>query len=1326
MSSAWRVVLARAGCLLVLTGLLAACGGGGGGADPAGGGATVSATTITTQPVSLAVSDGQAASFAVTVSGSSPLSYQWQANGVAIAGATSESYAQPAASLADNGTRYTVTVSNGAGSANSTAATLTVNPIPAAITAAPQPVTVTAGQPASFSVTTTGSAPVALQWTRDGADIASATTASLTLAAVTLADNGARFAVRASNAGGSVTSPEALLTVAPIAAGIVTQPASLTASVGQSVLFSVVASGSEPLSYQWRRDGVPIPGATTASYSLAAVALADGGAQFTVAVSNAGGTVISAAAVLTVAAVPPTITTQPQPQIVTDGASATFNVVASGTPPLVYQWRKNGTPLGSNAPTLTLAAVTTGDSGATITVTVSNPSPSTATSNGALLTVAPRAPAITVQPQPQTAADGSTATFSVTATGTAPLHYQWKRNGTNVGADGPSYTTPALTLTDSGASYTVVVSNAAATSATSTAASLTVTPIAPSITTQPQPQTAADGSTATFGVTATGSAPLHYQWKRNGTNVGTDSASYTTPALTLANDGASYVVVVSNAAATTATSIAASLTVTPIPPSITTQPQPQSVSAGSTATFTVTATGSAPLHYQWKRDGTSVGADSASYTTGVLGTGDSGASFTVLVSNVSSTTATSNAATLTVAATDLQILAGAIGGTGYYDGTGGAARFYNPFGIATDSSGNAYIADQSNHLIRRVTPTGVVTTLAGSPGAASFVDGTGTAARFNTPTDLTVYEPTPGDVRLYIADSGNNRIRQLVVATGAVTTLAGSVAGSADGSGSSAHFRSPSGITLSGGQLFVADTNNQTLRLVTLAGVVTTWAGSAQQSGSTDGNGSSARFNGPLGLAADVAGTLYVADCSNNIIRSVSSTQDVTTLAGTPGVSGNVDGAPSAARFRCPSGLVVDGNGSNLYVADSNNRTVRRIPLPSGNVSTYAGTPGAGGTAGADGAIDGPVGTARFGQPYGLALDPLGNLLLTDATNSEIRQIDLSNDVVATLAGSIGGRGYADGTGTSARFNDPHNVALDADGNLYVSDHGNVVIRKITPGGVVSTLAGNPGVAGSANGTGSAARFGGPRGLSVDSAGNIFVADAANNTIRRITPQGVVTTLAGSPIASGFVDGTGAAARFSNPVGVVVDGNGNVYVSDYNNNAIRKITPAGVVTTLAGGGPSLPGTTDGTGTAARFRGPRGVAIDGMGNVIVADRDNGTIRLVTPGGDVSTLAGLGGNSGYADGTGSSARFNWPNTPAVDAAGNIYVPDANNSAIRKITPLGVVTTVVGHPPPGALRTVVLGALPGGLNGPSGVVVIPGTPIRLIIAESAENALLIATLP
>ena len=454
----------------------------------------------------------------------------------------------------------------------------------------------------------------------------------------------------------------------------------------------------------------------------------------------------------------------------------------------------------------------------------------------------------------------------------------------------------------------------------------------------------------------------------------------------------------------------------------------------------------------------------------------------------------------------------------------------------------------------------------------------------------------------------------------------------------------------------------------------------------------------------------------------MSSTADVTTLAGTAGTYGSTDGTtPATARFSCPGGLAVDGTGSNLYVTDTGNRTIRSITLPAGNVSTYAGAAGVSGT------IDGAVAAARFGAPYGLARDPSGNLLVTDAGNSEIRRINLSGAVVSTAAGSVGGIGYMDGTGAAARFNDPHNVALDGAGTIYVSDHGNCVIRKVTTAGVVSTFAGSAGNCGTADGTGSAARFGGPRGLTVDSGGNVFVADSANNSVRRITPGGAVTTFAGSTSGvAGYVNDVGTLAQFNNPVGVAVDSGGNIAVSDFNNNVIRSISPLGVVTTLAGSATGLAGTADGVGGSARFSGPRGVAVDNSGNVVVADRDNGTVRLVAPDGTVSTLAGLAGSPGYANGQGSSARFNWPNTPAVDAAGNMYIPDANNSAIRKITPAGLVSTVVGQPPPGSVATVVLGALPAGLNTPSGVAVIPGTPVRLVITDSAENALLLATIP
>jgi len=270
---------------------------------------------------------------------------------------------------------------------------------------------------------------------------------------------------------------------------------------------------------------------------------------------------------------------------------------------------------------------------------------------------------------------------------------------------------------------------------------------------------------------------------------------------------------------------------------------------------------------------------------------------------------------------------------------------------------------------------------------------------------------------------------------------------------------------------------------------------------------------------------------------------------------------------------------------------------------------------------------------------------------------------VTTIAGSD--PGYADGTGTAARFHSPTGIAVDGSGNLYVVDHQNSRIRKITPTGVVTTLAGS--TEGYADGTGAAARFHRPWGITIDGSGNLYVADLYNNCIRKVTPAGVVTTLAGS--TEGYADGTGTAARFDLPHGVAVDGSGNLYVGDYGNFRIRKVTPAGVVSTIAGG----RGYADGTGMAAKFDGPRGVALDGSGNLYMGDSENHRIRKVTPGGLVTTVAGS--DRGYADGTGTAAQFSGPHGVAVNGSGNVYVVDQLNHRIRKVTPAGVVTTIAG---------------------------------------------------
>jgi sugar lactone lactonase YvrE len=606
---------------------------------------------------------------------------------------------------------------------------------------------------------------------------------------------------------------------------------------------------------------------------------------------------------------------------------------------------------------------------------------------------------------------------------------------------------------------------------------------------------------------------------------------------------------------------------------------------------------------------------------------------------------------------------------GSANGTGPGAQFNEPYGVAADTSGNVYVADAANHIIRKIDSAGNVTTLAGSAGNPGSADRTGSAAQFNFPQAVAV--DTSGNV--YVADTNNNTIRKIDSA-GNVTTLAGSpgVTGSADGTGSAAQFNFPSGVAVdTSDNVYVADQGNSTIRQITSGGVVTTLAGSAGNFGSADGTGSAALFNAPSGVAVDTSGNVYVADTVNGTIRKVTSAGVVTTLAGSPGNLGSADGTGSAALFAGPSSVAVDSSG-NVYVADTYNNTIRAI-TPAGVVTTLAGS-----AAAFPGNVDGTGGAARFNSPSGVAADSSGNVYVADTFNDTIRKITTPGGVVTTLAGSAAGSGSADGTGSTARFNFPLGVAVDNAGNVYVGDEGNNTIRKITtPGGVVTTLAGSPGVTGSTDGTGSAALFFGPSGVAVDGSGNVYVADSGNNTIRKITSAGVVTTLAGSPGVTGSADGTGSAAQFNFPRGVAADSAGNVYVVDGGNETIRKITPAGVVTTLAGCA-GVTGSADGTGGpcgTARFNTPRGVAVDSAGNVYVGDTLNRTVRKIDSAGNVTTLAGLAGHGGNADGTGSAARFGQLRGLAVDSAGNVYVCDTGRNTIRKITPAAVVTTLAG---------------------------------------------------
>ncbi|MDB6167757.1 MAG: hypothetical protein JWM88_621 [Verrucomicrobia bacterium] len=343
-----------------------------------------------------------------------------------------------------------------------------------------------------------------------------------------------------------------------------------------------------------------------------------------------------------------------------------------------------------------------------------------------------------------------------------------------------------------------------------------------------------------------------------------------------------------------------------------------------------------------------------------------------------------------------------------------------------------------------------------------------------------------------------------------------------------------------------------------------------------------------------------------------------------------------------------------------------------------------------EGAQSGGSTAASLPYPVSLALDAAGSIYVGDASTDTIRKISTAG-VVITLAGTAGQNGTADGAGSAARFNDPNGITASADGTLSVADTSNGTIRRVSAAGVVSTLAGSSSARGNADGAGASATFSSPIGVARDSGGTVYVADAMNHTIRRVASNGTVTTLAGAAGVSGSADGLAEAARFNHPTGVAVDSTGNVYVTDSTNNTLRKISLTGAVTTVAGVA-GAAGSADGTAGQALFNNPTGVAVDAAGNIFVADTGNSTIRRVSAGGAVTTVAGLPGIAGLRNGAGMDAWFNQPKALALDASGNLYVADTGNAAIRKIDSSGAVTTLAltegtANPPAGGSSGVTV---------------------------------------
>jgi alpha-tubulin suppressor-like RCC1 family protein len=591
--------------------------------------------------------------------------------------------------------------------------------------------------------------------------------------------------------------------------------------------------------------------------------------------------------------------------------------------------------------------------------------------------------------------------------------------------------------------------------------------------------------------------------------------------------------------------------------------------------------------------------------------------------------------------------------------------FTNPAGVCTDAIGNVYVADANCHKIRKITPTGIVSTLAGSGSVGSVDNNNGSLASFNQPYGICI---NPANGHLIVSDRGNHTIRQVTMA-GVVTTLAGTVGvpGLANLTGLSAKFNLPSGVWANAaGEIFVGDYNNGVVRIIEGNLLVNTFANTGGTptgvTGDAAGNifvvnrgGNSVLkintslvvstyatgFNDPLNICIDGSGNLYVTNFQGNNIQKITALNTVSTFA----------------TVNSPLAIGTNSSG-DFFVSQFSNHKISKVTA-AGVVSPYSGT-------GVAGCNDTNNSIATFNSLTAVCVDAAGNVFVADHLNHLIRKITPAG-VVSTVAGTAGVAGYLDATGTAALFNKPFGICVDAQNNLYVSEYLNHTVRKITSAGVVSTLAGTVGVFGAVDATGTAASFSFPGGLCMDDAGFVYLADRSNMKIRKINTNigvdyGVVTTFAGTGTA-GSANGTRLASTFNYPSDITFDkASGNFYVSDEYSNQIRKISPAGMVSTVAGSG--AVGNTDGAANVATFDRPSGIFVDANCNIFVTQYNGNVVRKVDANGVVSTYAGSS-TSGFVNGLGTAARFATAFGIDGDGLGNLYVADLANHAVRKIT-------------------------------------------------------------
>ncbi|WPB55582.1 hypothetical protein [Xylophilus sp. GOD-11R] len=800
--------------------------------------------------------------------------------------------------------------------------------------------------------------------------------------------------------------------------------------------------------------------------------------------------------------------------------------------------------------------------------------------------------------------------------------------------------------------------------------------VAPAITTQPAGTTVVEGQVAAFSVTATGTAPLSYQWQRNGSAIaGATAATYTLAAAASTDSGAIFRAVVSNAAGN-ATSDNATLTVTPAatPPvlSLSAQPSSQSASAGTTASFTVAGGCSARnFTVQWQRGSGGVFADIAGATATTYSmapaSSDNGAQFRAQVSCGGLSATTSAVATLSVTAAVAATLA-RVPVSGVRD----QAIVDQPNGIVREASGSyAFVAGST---VRRLSADlSTITLVAGAVNDLATIDGVGTAARFNAPSSIAA----DASGNLFVTEPTARVVRR-IAPDGTVTTIAGTpyaAAGRADGIGGAASFNLPIALAAGpDGDLYVADTGNYAIRRVTPAGVVTTYAGNpAAGFGYQDGPAASARFHVVYGVAVAGDNTVYVADTGNRYLRRITRVGNaagvVQTVAGGGPSNANVtvDGPAGAGTFLNLRGMTVDGNTLYARDLDAFSGLIRAVDLTTGTVRTLAGSRGAPPTPSPTALIDGPPGTGFIGgsETGGVAAIGDGRVVFTDFNNGALR-VAAADGYLTTIAHEAWfNTSHPDGNGVLAqlppRLVNLSQIGASPDGSLVLAEQ--TTVRRLAADGRITPLIGLPGAVNNLDGRDNIAQVAaGGQAVTVAADGTIYFADL--HDVRRLDPATrTVASLAGSKSVSGTANGAAAAARFQGVQSLAVGPGGAVFVADQFNSAIRRIDPAGNVSTFAGELGSL-GAEDGPRGTARLSLPASIAFTPDGTLWVIDdaQPYATVRRVAPDGSVSTLA----TSGTFLNRGSTRIV-------IDPAGNIFL--TTSEGIFGLAPdTGVLTQLI----------------------------------------------------